>query len=154
MIAYWVDYGASYGEDNFTWRFPIAFQVLFGLILVIGMIYLPESPRWLLSKDRHEEGLDVIAALGGLSRDSPDAQLQKTIILDSIRASGAGTKTPFKAVLTNGKTQHCRRMLLGASSQFMQQVGGCNAVIYYFPILFTSVSNSHESSMLKLLQQD
>lgn len=44
--------------------------------------------------------------------------------------------TPFSAVFTGGKTQHFRRMLLGASSQLMQQIGGCNAVIYYLPILF------------------
>jgi hypothetical protein len=40
-------------------------------------------------------------------------------------------------------------MLLGVSSQFMQQVGGCNAVIYYFPILFeTSIKATHMMSML------
>ncbi|KAL3428364.1 hypothetical protein PVAG01_01873 [Phlyctema vagabunda] len=149
LIAYWVDYGASYGGDNFTWRFPIAFQIVFGLILVFGIMFLPESPRWLLSKDRHEEGLNVIAALRGVPTDSPEAQLQKTIILDSIAASGAGTKTPFKAVLTGGKTQHFRRMLLGASSQFMQQIGGCNAVIYYIPILFQdSLNVDHDLALL------
>lgn len=40
-------------------------------------------------------------------------------------------------------------MLLGASSQFMQQIGGCNAVIYYFPILFEkAIGESHRMSML------
>ena len=40
-------------------------------------------------------------------------------------------------------------MILGVSSQFMQQVGGCNAVIYYFPILFeTSIKTTHTKSML------
>lgn len=139
-IAYWVDYGASYGPDDLTWRFPIAFQIFFGIILVIGAKFLPESPRWLLTKDRHEEGLQVIAALAGVTGASEEAQLQKTIILDSITASGeVGQKVPFKAVLTGGKTQHFRRMMLGASSQLMQQIGGCNAVIYYFPILFQDV---------------
>lgn len=149
-IAYWVDYGASFSAiDDFTWRFPIAFQCLFGVILVVGIYFLPESPRWLLSKERHEEGLQVIAALSGIESSSEDAQLQKSIILDGIHASGHGTKTPFKAVLTGGKTQHRRRMLLGASSQFMQQIGGCNAVIYYFPILFVeSIGTTHELALL------
>jgi hypothetical protein len=40
-------------------------------------------------------------------------------------------------------------MLLGASSQLMQQIGGCNAVIYYFPILFQrSIKQTHEMSLL------
>ena len=102
------------------------------------MIWLPESPRWLLTRDRFEEGEIVIAALRGLEIDDMETQLQKTIILDSIRASGyAGRKgTPFKALFTGGKTQHFRRMMLGVSSQFMQQVGGCNAVSFYLPYQF------------------
>lgn len=149
MIAYWIDYGASYGPDDLTWRFPIAFQVFFGIILIVGTYFLPESPRWLLAKERHEEGLNVIAALAGLENHDPQVQLEKTIIMDSIMASGAATKTPFSALFTGGKTQHFRRMLLGSSSQFFQQLGGCNAVIYYFPILFeTSIGTSKNLALL------
>ena len=124
LVAYWIDYGASYGSPDLSWRFPIAFQIVFALILVLGMIWLPESPRWLLTRERYEEGETVIAALRGLERDDKETQLQKQIIMDSIRASGyAGRKgTPLKAVFTGGKTQHFRRMMLGVSSQFMQQV--------------------------------
>lgn len=149
-IAYWLDYGASYGPDNLTWRLPIAFQIFFGIILIVGTWFLPESPRWLLTKDRHEDGINVIAALSGLETTDPDVQLQHSLIVDSIRASGhAGGKTPFSALFTGGKTQHFRRMMLGASSQFFQQLGGCNAVIYYFPILFqSSIGTSHNLALL------
>lgn len=151
LVAYWIDYGSSYGSADLSWRFPIAFQIVFALVLCLGMIWLPESPRWLLTRGRLEEGSAVIAALRGLEIDDRDTQLQKTIILDSIKASGyAGRKgTPLKAVFTGGRTQHFRRMMLGVSSQLMQQVGGCNAVIYYFPILFqTSIGQSHNMSLL------
>jgi sugar porter (SP) family MFS transporter len=137
LIAYWIDFGASYGTDNFSWRFPIAFQIVFALIVMFFMVWLPESPRFLLTKDRNEESLHVIAALRGLEVHDPETQLQARIIVDSIRASGHhGGKTPFKSLITGGPTQHFRRMLLGSSSQFMQQIGGCNATIYYSTILF------------------
>ncbi|MCJ1360764.1 MAG: hypothetical protein MMC33_010773 [Icmadophila ericetorum] len=151
LVAYWIDFAASYGPPNLTWRFPIAFQIVFALIVCIGMIWLPESPRWLLTRERYEEGEIVIAALRGLEIDDKETQLQKAIIMDSIKASGYGDSkaTPIKAVFTNGKTQHFRRMLLGVSSQFMQQVGGCNAVIYYLPILFqSSIKQTHTMSLL------
>ena len=115
------------------------------------MIWLPESPRWLLTRDRFEEGETVIAALRGLEISDPETQLQKAVIMDSIRASGyAGRRgTPVKALFSNGRTQHFRRMVLGASSQLMQQIGGCNAVIYYFPILFeSSIKQTHTMSLL------
>ncbi|KAL9058952.1 MAG: hypothetical protein Q9162_001510 [Coniocarpon cinnabarinum] len=143
LIAYWIDYGCSYGSADLSWRFPISFQCIFGLIVAIPMIWLPESPRWLMTRDRLDEGRQVIAALRGLEIDDHETQVQVAVIQDSIRASGyAGRKTvPLRALFSNGKTQHFRRMMLGASSQFMQQIGGCNASIYYFPVLFeTSIT--------------
>ena len=141
----------SSGSADLSWRFPISFQIVFALVLIIPMYWLPESPRWLLTRERYAEGEAVIAALRGLELDDKETQLQKQIIMDSIKASGyAGRKgTPLKAVFTGGKTQHFRRMMLGVSSQFMQQVGGCNAVIYYFPILFEqSIHQTHNISLL------
>jgi hypothetical protein len=92
----------------------------------------------------------VIAALRGHSIEDEETRLEAHIIMDSIRASGhKGGNTPFSALFTNGKTQHFRRMMLGASSQLMQQIGGCNAVIYFFPLLFErSINTSPEMSLL------
>jgi len=150
LIAYWIDFGAQYGPPDLTWRFPIAFQIVFGIIICVGMIWLPESPRWLLTRDRQEEATYVLAALRGLHPEDDEVKLQTGIIVDSIRASGhVGGNTPFSALFTGGKTQHFRRMLLGISSQFFQQIGGCNAVIYYFPLLFeNSIGTSHNLSLL------
>ncbi|KAJ5646398.1 hexose carrier protein [Penicillium lividum] len=150
LISYWIDFGASYGSPDLTWRFPIAFQIVFGLLIIAGMFFLPESPRWLFFQERYEEGETIIAALADQEISHPDVQLQKTVILDSIRASGQAAKsTPMSAVFTGGKTQHFRRMLLGSSSQFFQQIGGCNAVIYYLPVLFKkSLNQSDFMSMI------
>ncbi|KAI0405758.1 general substrate transporter [Xylaria palmicola] len=153
LIAYWIDYGASYGPAGLVWRFPIAFQIIFGIIVSTSMIWLPESPRWLLTHERYEEANNVIAAIRGYEVDSEETGVERAIILDSIRASGVfgGKSTPYKALLTNGKTQHFRRMLIGASSQFMQQVGGCNAVIYFFPILCEKFITPGDHNMALLL---
>jgi MFS family permease len=138
LIAYWVDYGASFTNSNFVWQFPIAFQCIFAIPIFICMIWMPESPRWLLTHERYEEAERTIAAIRGYEVDSHETKLERDVIVDSIRASGGfGQKsTPIKTLFTHGPTQHFRRMALGAFSQLMQQVGGCNAVIYYFPKLF------------------
>lgn len=52
VVAYWIEYGTSFygdGTSSFIWRFPIAFQIvpLIGLLIVIW--FMPESPRWYVS---------------------------------------------------------------------------------------------------------
>jgi len=135
LIAYWIDYGCLYGPDDFTWRFPIAFQCVFAMIVIVLMLNLPESPRWLLTHHHEDEAATILAGLSGLRRDDPEVLLQMTVIKDAVRKAGGGGKVPAKLLFTNDRNQYFRRMVLGGSSQFMQQLSGCNAVIYYFPIL-------------------
>lgn len=150
MIAYWIDFGSHYGPPDLVWRFPIAFQIVFGIVIIVGMYYLPESPRFLISKDRIEEGEYVLAALNACETHDPTTQVQKQLVLDSLRASGAlGKKTSFRDLFTGGPTQHFRRMIVGSSSQVFQQLGGCNAVIYYLPVLLKQ--NLHQSNDMALL---
>ncbi|KAK0632691.1 general substrate transporter [Immersiella caudata] len=150
LIAYWIDYGASFGPDDFTWRFPIAFQVVFAVVIIFPMMFLPESPRWLLSHGRVTDADKVIAALRGYELTDRHTALERNLIIDSLRASGGyGQKnTPVKFLFTNGRTQHFRRMMLGAGSQLMQQLGGCNAVIYFLPLLLESIGLSRNMSLL------
>lgn len=150
LTAYWIDYGCLYGPDDLTWRFPIAFQCIFAITVILLMLGLPESPRWLITRHRNEEATTVLAGLNGLQRHDPEVLLQLEIIKNSIHADGGGDKVPVKALLTNGKSQHFRRTMLGASSQMMQQLGGCNAVIYYFPILCQSVLGTDHNLALLL----
>ncbi|GAB1198487.1 hypothetical protein APSETT444_007810 [Aspergillus pseudonomiae] len=147
-IAYWIDYGAHYGPQDLVWRFPIAFQVVFGIIIIVGMFYLPESPRYLIAHDKVAEGERVLAALAGTEIEDRHTQTEKNLILDSVRASGA-TKAKFSDLLTGGPSQHLRRMLVGSSSQMFQQISGCNAVIYYLPVLLEqSIGQSHNFALL------
>lgn len=126
MIAYWVDFGFSYLDSSTSWRVPIALQCIFAFALVGLITVLPESPRWLVSKGKYVEAQKVIAALEPAPFNDPVVLLSLKVINDSLEGQ---THQRKRDLITNGPTQHFRRMILGASSQFFQQVGGCNAVI-------------------------
>ncbi|KAM0714909.1 hypothetical protein Q7P37_009374 [Cladosporium fusiforme] len=149
LIAYWIDYGCSYGPEELTWRFPIAFQCVFAFIVLGLMIGLPESPRWLMSKGRREEAEVILASLAEKPVGDDEITLQANVISDALRlAGGDGHSTPMKVLFTNGKSQHFRRLILGGGSQMMQQLSGCNAVIYYFPSLFQEALDTSDNFSL------
>lgn len=135
VIAYWVDFGLSFTDSSVSWRLPVALQIVFAAFLMWGAFALCESPRWLLSHGKLDEGLKVVAALNGTSIHDPRAIQQRDLILDGIIAAQQ-TQGSAKELLKHGKKQNFRRMTVGASSQVFQQLGGCNAVIYYATILF------------------
>ncbi|KAH7102898.1 general substrate transporter [Auriculariales sp. MPI-PUGE-AT-0066] len=133
VIAYWIDFGLSYIDSSVSWRVPIALQTIFAVLVLLGVSRLPESPRYLLSTGQTDEGVHVVGALLALPIDHPDTQLQKRVIVEALESLG---ELKIRHVLTGGPSQHLRRTLIGASSQFFQQIGGCNAVIYFSPVIF------------------
>ncbi|GAA5907793.1 hypothetical protein JCM6882_004559 [Rhodosporidiobolus microsporus] len=135
-IAYWIDFGLSYVHTSVNWRFPIAFQVVFAILLIWGVLYLPESPRWLMHEGRHVEAQQIIAALAGEKYDSEATVVQTRLIMQGIEQSHQLGVIKKRNMFTNGPTQHFRRMLVGSSSQIFQQIGGCNSVIYFCPVIF------------------
>lgn len=126
-----MDFGLSFVDSSVSWRLPTSLQILFALCLLFGVTFLPESPAWLLAHGREEEALRVCAALNGVGINDPATITQKDMILDGIHAARRAKVAGGRALLEGGKKQSLRRMLIGASSQLFQQIGGCNAVIYY-----------------------
>mgnify|MGYP001564691502 CR=1 FL=1 len=96
---------------------------------------LSTAPRWLLTAGRHVEAQRVIAALADDKYDGEATLLQTRLIMQTIAQSKAMGVQRKRELFTGGPTQHCRRMLLGASSQIFQQLGGCNAIIYFAPVV-------------------
>ena len=119
FIAYWLDFGMSYIPSSVQWRFPIAFQIVFAVLLLFGAFNLPESPRWLIAHDRADEAKQVLHALEGERASKELIEAEARVISDTIKKTGR--QAGFAELFTGGKTQHFRRMLIGASTQFFQQ---------------------------------
>ncbi|KAG2734005.1 hypothetical protein G9P44_003530 [Scheffersomyces stipitis] len=133
-IAYWLDFGLSYVDNSVSWRFPVAFQIVFASVLFVGMLQLPDSPRWLVANHRRAEALQVLSALKDLPEDDEEILNEAEVIQESVDKFAGHASV--KEVFTGGKTQHWQRMVIGSSTQFFQQFTGCNAAIYYSTVLF------------------
>jgi hypothetical protein len=94
--------------------------------------FLPDSPRLLIRKGKHEDALDVLAALEGhgATRDSPSVRTQYDIIKDVLDKEHSQTYTWWQLLTGRGPSGVVRRMILGAWMQAMNQISGINVTSY------------------------
>ncbi|KAF2170290.1 hypothetical protein M409DRAFT_64606 [Zasmidium cellare ATCC 36951] len=133
MISYWIDFGLSFAPGSVSWRFPIAFQILFALVILAFVLPLPESPRWLILKGREAEAVTVLAALSDLPEEDEYIQSEFIAIKESVIEMAQGT---FKEVFTMGKDRNFHRAALGYVNQMFQQISGINLITYYAATIY------------------
>jgi len=96
IIASWVVYGCSYiPNDNGAWRIPIWCQMITSGLVCLGVWFIPESPRWLMAQDRHEQAAQILAKYHGdgiAGTDHPMVQLQMKEMMASISTDGSDKK--------------------------------------------------------------
>jgi sugar porter (SP) family MFS transporter len=138
VIAYWLDYGTSFSSSSLQWRLPLAFQAVFAVLLVLQIIGLPETPRWLVQHDRSEEAHRVAADIEDIALD--DERVVQTIqdIQAVIDEEQRGGPFRFKELFSLDETQNFRRMLITISLQLCQQFSGSNFLNYYLPTILQS----------------
>lgn len=135
----WVNFGMIFVENSsVSWRFPVSLQILFSGAAMILVPFLAESPRWLVIMDRPDEAREVLAGLLNKPIDSDDVHTLLTEIKYHVQhenelAAEAHVKDLFTG---KDKMRNLERIALGAGTQFMQQWGGINVILYYATVLF------------------
>jgi sugar porter (SP) family MFS transporter len=148
FVAYWIDFGLSYVNSSVQWRFPVAFQILFAVLVSAGAMMLPESPRWFVMRGHDKEALEVLAQLNDSTVDAVDVLTDFNLMKADLKAI-EGNKASWRELFKFGKTQEFQRMMIGCSGQFFQQFTGCNAAIYYSTLLFEQNLNmKHRLSLI------
>jgi len=124
IVSTWVGYGSSKVPDSssFSWRFPLAFQVVPCLIIICGIMFFPESPRYLVEIDRADEGLKVLHKLHYNGSNEDDIQAQFHEIKTTIEAEKAIT-APGWLVMFKVKTWRTRLMHATLIQVFGQMTG-------------------------------
>jgi sugar porter (SP) family MFS transporter len=126
LLAYIVDYSFA-GIQGWRWMFGLA--VVPAVVFAVGMLFLPESPRWLAKRGRRADARAVLARIRGVSE--VDAEMQE--IENSLsHAEEHGALSD----LLNPSLRPA--LVVGIGLAIFQQVTGINTVIYYAPIIIQS----------------
>jgi len=124
-----------------AWRWMFASQagpsVLFGILL----LFVPDTPRWLVSKGRQEEAALVLKRMNGME-EAAEA-------LEEIAASFSGEVAPGIKEVFSKRYQPV--LVTGVLIAVFQQVTGINAILYYGPLIFKQTGLDASSSLLQTM---
>jgi len=136
LLAYLVNYLLI--KTEFGWRIMFGLSVIPAFLQGFGMIFLPSSPRWLISKQLHLEAKDVISSLWPYCDVGHQMQKLKNSLRD---------EKEYKLTdLFTKKENLGFRMFIGCGIVFFQQITGQPTVLYYAPAVFQSMGFGSSTS--------
>ncbi|WP_411343563.1 sugar porter family MFS transporter [Paenibacillus sp. WLX1005] len=116
--------GTMLGEIAHVWRYMLIIAALPALLLFFGMLRQPESPRWLISRNRNDEALKVLQKI----RSQEDAHKELQEIQENVQKEAHMDKASFKDLAT----PWIRRIVwIGIGIAIVQQITGVNSIMYY-----------------------
>ncbi len=117
--------GSTLGHLDGVWRIMLAICAIPAIALFVGMLRVPESPRWLAGKGRFDESLAVLSTI----RSVPRAEAELDEIRRTVTAEAERDTAGWRALLRNKWL--VRIVLVGVGIGVFQQLTGINSIMYY-----------------------
>lgn len=128
-LVYWIDYAFSTYSSSFAWRIPVILQCCFLIPMLLIIVVVPESPRWLAAHGRIEESLSVLRRSRGHTLDDETILRLHGDIVQAVQDEAAMGSGSWRTLLKADPIQSRRRLLISCGIQAFQQLGGINAII-------------------------
>ena len=132
--------GNSFGETGGVWRWMLVIATLPAVVLWFGMLAMPESPRWLASKDRFGDALAVLRQVRSARRAEAELAEVRQLAIEDKKSQTGG--------LRDLATPWIRRLVLvGIGIAIVQQITGVNSIMYYGTQILTDAGFSADSAL-------
>ncbi|KAJ8074284.1 hypothetical protein PM082_012594 [Marasmius tenuissimus] len=139
IVANWVGYAGQYIDGNNSWRVPLGLQLVPAGLLLVGIQFLPNSPRWLLEVGRDDEARSAVYKLhGGSSSEAQErAENEYREMYDTIKAEMLIRSNRISDLWATRAM--LRRTLVGCGVQIFCQLTGINIINYFGPRMWRSL---------------
>lgn len=135
FIGYCVVYNTRHYPDSRQWRIPTGLCFAWALIMFAGMVPMPESPRYLVSKGKIEQAKHSIAKSNKISPEHPAVYGEIALIQAGLDRENTDGTNVWKDLIV-GKPKIFYRLFLGVMLQSLQQLTGDNYFFYYGTTIF------------------
>ncbi len=141
LVVYFVNYFiAMNGDDQWLnetgWRWMFASETIPAGLFLVLLVFVPETPRYLVLKDQNDKALNILMKLNGKERAKQ--------VLAEIRESLVVKKAPW---LSYGSLV----LVIGIMLSVFQQFVGINVVLYYAPEIFRNMGSATDVSLLQTI---
>lgn len=127
------------GENN--WRYMLLVMAAPAVLLFFSLFLVPESPRWLVARNRNQEAFKVLEKTAG--KELAEAELSE------IQQTLKNTEESTFSDLLAPKIKPL--LLIGIILAIFQQITGINTIMYYAPKIFANVGQSNDSALMQTI---
>ncbi len=140
LIAFFSNYLlVDSGANN--WRWMLLVMAAPAVLLFFSLLLVPESPRWLVARQRNDEALKVLIKTSG----EKDAHIELLEIEETLKIH---QESVFRDLLA----PKIRPLLfIGIILAVFQQITGINTIMYYAPKIFANVGDSNDAALLQTI---
>ncbi|WPH00676.1 Hypothetical protein R9X50_00350600 [Acrodontium crateriforme] len=145
--------------DTGSYRIPVAVQFLWAIILGVGLVILPESPRFFVKKGKLEAAASALARVRGQPIDSEYIREELAEIIANYEYEQqvipqtsymGGWSNCFKGSIFKGNS-NSRRTMVGILLQMFQQFTGINFILYFGVVFFESLGTIQNTFLIQLI---
>ncbi|OLL71697.1 Major myo-inositol transporter IolT [Pseudonocardia sp. Ae168_Ps1] len=130
-----------WGEIDWIWRVMLLVAVAPAIVLFVGMLRMPESPRWLVAQGREDEALAVLRQVRSTERAEAEmAEVHRLAEEETTARTGGATDLGVRWIR--------RLILIGAGLGVFQQATGINSIMYYGTQLLADAGFSANAAIL------
>ncbi|MEI8114966.1 MAG: sugar porter family MFS transporter [Bacteroidia bacterium] len=140
LVAFFSNYLlVGTGENN--WRWMLLVMAAPAVLLFFSLFLVPESPRWLVAKNRNEDALNVLVKTSGKELATSEMkEIQETL------------KNLEESTFSELLSPKIKPLLfIGIILAVFQQITGINTIMYYAPKIFANVGQSNDSALLQTI---
>ncbi|ODV82968.1 hypothetical protein CANARDRAFT_30434 [[Candida] arabinofermentans NRRL YB-2248] len=154
ILASWACYGTNGRGDDWGWRVPTLLQAGYPLIQIIFLYWVPESPRWLVSKNRISEARDILVKYhAGGDENSALVDVEMSEIVEALDVENESKAVQWRDLFSTPGNR--KRTYISVTLAVSAQWCGNAIISYYFTLVLNTIgiTSSSEQTLINGLLQ-
>lgn len=128
-----------------NWRWMLGVEIIPALLYFIAVLFIPESPRWLIMHGKDEQAMKVLTRVADEEYANKEyTEIKKTILTEK-----------KVSIATQAKELFTKKMklilIIGFGLGILQQFSGINAILYYAPMVFESAGGGRDTAFIQAI---